>query len=46
MRKETNWDILDKVIEKFPDNITPYEMEECVHNEDDDEKKITAENRY
>ena len=38
------WGTLDKVIEEFPDDTSPVDMEEGLNNEDDDEKEITVEN--
>ena len=38
------WDTLDKIIEEFPDDTYPIEMEEGVNNEYDDEKEITSKN--
>ena len=35
---------MDKLIEKFPYDTSPIEMEEGVNNKDDDKKEITAEN--
>ena len=42
--KETNWDTLEKVIEEYSYDTSPVEMEECVHNENNDEKE--TENEY
>ena len=36
--KYTIWDTLDKLIEEFPDETSPVDMEEGVNNEDDDDK--------
>ena len=36
--KETNQDTLNKVIEEFPYDTSPIDMEEVVNNGDDDEK--------
>ena len=35
---------MDKVIEEFPDDTSPIDIEEGVNNEDNDEKEITANN--
>ena len=35
---------MDKVIEEFPDDTSPIEIEEGVNNEYDEEKEITAKN--
>ena len=37
---------MEKVIEEFPDDNSPVEMEEGVNNEDNDKKEITSENEY
>ena len=37
-------DALDKVINEFPYEKNPDDMQECVSNEDDDKKEITADN--
>ena len=36
---ETNWNIFKKVIEERPDDTISADMEECVNDEDDDEKE-------
>ena len=38
-KKETNLDTLNAVMEEWPDDTTPVEMEICVNDEDDDEKE-------
>ena len=35
---------LKKVIEKYPDETPPVDMEECVNDEYDDKKEKTTEN--
>ena len=35
---------MDKVIEEFPDDTSPVEMEEVANNKDDEEKEITSNN--
>ena len=45
MKKGTNWDIYKNLIKKCPDDTTLVEMEECVNDEDDDEKEKTADNK-
>ena len=42
--RETNQDNFEKVIEGYPDYTSPVDMEEVVHNEEDREKEIIAEN--
>ena len=41
--KETNRNILKNVIEEWPYDTTPADMEECVNDENDDEKKNCSE---
>ena len=35
---------MEELIEEFPDDTTPADMEECVNNEDYDEKEKTVDN--
>ena len=44
-KEKNNQYIMRKVIEEFPDDITPADMEKCVNYEDNVDKEKTAENK-